>query len=156
SLTDCTVTGNTAADTGGGLYVNYGTTTLNNVTVSGNHAIARGGLCRNCAEGDLQLICCTFSAGTASAASGGLLAVRDGEISLSNCPLSGNSASEGGGMSVSTFNVTLTNCTINNNSASTGGGLLNQGGALVLVNTIVVGNGNDNIAGGYTDNGGNL
>ena len=43
TLTNCTVSGNTASTNGGGL-ANYGAATLTNCTVSGNKAVAGGGL----------------------------------------------------------------------------------------------------------------
>ena len=43
ALTDCTVSGNSAGDTGGGLFTDGGTTTLTGCTISGNSAGATGG-----------------------------------------------------------------------------------------------------------------
>ncbi len=88
TLTDCTISGNTAAVADGGALYNRGTVTLTNCTISGNTASNGGAL---------------YNRGTAT---------------LTNCTISGNTASSnlvGGLQNVST--VTLTNCTISGNGA---------------------------------------
>jgi hypothetical protein len=98
TLTQCTLTGNSARD-GGALYVGDGTATLTNCTLSGNTASRNGG---GCWFG-------SFSG------------------SLTSCTLSGNSALQGGGAMI-TGTATLSNCTLSGNSAtSQGGGLFNWG-----------------------------
>ena len=44
TLTNCTISGNTAVYSGGGLETYGGTATLTNCTVSGNSAVAGGGV----------------------------------------------------------------------------------------------------------------
>ena len=44
TLNDCTISGNSTSGGGGGVYVNFGTTTLTNCTISGNSADAGGGV----------------------------------------------------------------------------------------------------------------
>ena len=69
TLTDCTVSGNSAGSSGGGLYNISGTATLTNCTVSGNSAGGNGGGLFN----------------------------DDGTTTLTNCTVSGNSAGDNGG-----------------------------------------------------------
>ena len=69
TLTDCTVSGNSAFNNGGGLIAFYGATTLTNCTVSGNSALNNGG--------------------------GGI--VNEGTATLTNCTISDNSATVNGG-----------------------------------------------------------
>jgi len=100
TLTNSTVSGNSATGSGGGIY-NVGTLSLTNSTVSGN-----------------------------SAASGGGISSRSGTLSLTNSTISGNSAViEGGGMSISPETDPLYNlsavvrfCTIYNNHGTAGFG----------------------------------
>ena len=70
TLTDCTVSGNTARN-GGGLYDRYGTLTLTNCTVSGNYASRYGGGLDN-RLGISTLTGCTVSGNSASLPGGGL------------------------------------------------------------------------------------
>ncbi len=67
TLTDCTLTGNSAGSDGGGVYNGLGTTTLTDCTISGNSAASGGGV--------------DNSAGT---------------VMLTDCTISGNSGSDGG------------------------------------------------------------
>ena len=94
TLTNCTISGNSAAGSGGGLFngYHYGTTTLTNCTVSGNSATGNGG---------------------------GLYNATDGTTTLTNCTVSGNSAVGGGGISnQGTLNVASTNITKNRPTAA--------------------------------------
>jgi MBG domain/Bacterial Ig-like domain (group 3)/Right handed beta helix region len=112
TLTDCTITGN-SADKGGGGIVSYGsptapypTLTMNECTVSDNTA-----------------------GGFAGLGGGGIFTWRGALLSLTDCTITGNSAGtgSGGGAGImsSGYPTTLTNCTISGNtSASYGGGLL--------------------------------
>jgi hypothetical protein len=140
TLTNCTVSGNTA-DTGGGLY-NRGSTTLTNCTVSNNST--KGGGCGGLFNrGTASLTNCTISGNAASGGHGGGL-YNGGTASLTNCTISGNSTSSnlplgtGGGLA-NEWSLTLTACTVSGNSAKYGGGLANDGTA-TLTDTIVAGN----------------
>jgi predicted outer membrane repeat protein len=123
TLSNCTVSGNSATN-GGGLY-NRGTATLTNCTVSGNSATRSGGGYGGFGGG-------VFSYGTAT---------------LSNCTVSGNSATNGGGGLYTNGTARLTNCAVSGNSATTGGGLYNYGTA-TLTNCTVSGNSATNSGGG--------
>jgi len=66
-LNNCTISGNTSGDSGGGI-ANNGLIALTNCTVSGNHAVAGGGLDNYC--GTLNLWCCTVASNSASTCGG--------------------------------------------------------------------------------------
>ncbi|MBG1266917.1 DUF4347 domain-containing protein [Nostoc sp. WHI] len=124
---------------GGGIY-NSGTVNLTNSTVSGSTAQSGGGI------------------------------FNSGIFNLSNSTISGNQAySDGGGISNS-GTLTLTNSTITNNTAEVynnstdGGGIFNSSDGTVIVgNTIIAGNFDDDpntfgpdVFGNFTDIGNNL
>ncbi len=125
TLTDCSVSGNSAVN-GGGLYTgDYGSTTLYDCTVRGNSATENGGGLDNY-SGTTMLNNCTIS-GNSAAGDGGGISNFFGRTTLTNCGFSGDLASENGGGLYSTGgNNTLTDCTFSGDSASeNGGGLEN-------------------------------
>jgi parallel beta-helix repeat protein len=167
TLTNCTVSGNSASNRGGGLYTPSsasGTTTLINCTVSNNSARGSGGglgmrsqdmavNLTNCTVsgnssgfngGGMQLFGtptltnCTVSGNTAAADGGGLSV--DGSATLTNCTISSNSASVGGGVYSSFGSLAMRDCTVSGNSASVGGGVANDFGSLAMRNCTVSGN----------------
>ncbi|MGI8494556.1 MAG: choice-of-anchor Q domain-containing protein [Pyrinomonadaceae bacterium] len=115
TLTNSTVSGNTASN-GGGIYNLNGKTTLTNSTVSGNTATAGGGIYHG--SGTMTLTNSTVSGNSASF-NGGIL--NNDRLNLTSVTVTQNK-------STSTF---CTNCT---------GGIGNAGGAANLNNTIVAGN----------------
>ena len=91
TLTNCTISGNSASiDLGGGLW-NGGTATLVDCTINGNSAGEGGGLSN---DGTATLTDCTLSGNTAKF--GGGLETK-GAATITDCTISGNSASENGG-----------------------------------------------------------
>jgi len=131
TVTNSTISGNDAPSASGGIYNDGGTMTIINSTISGNSGIA-----------------------------GGLTSGPGGSLTVMGTTISGNSGnSAGGGLHVYNASATITNSTISGNTSNVaGGGIDNAGGAVNLSNTIVSGNtapSNADIAGGYTDNGGN-
>jgi hypothetical protein len=111
TLYNCTLTGNSASNDygygygGGACY-----STLSNCTLTGNSATYGGG-----AQGG-TLNNCTLT-GNSAACGGGA-----SWCTLNNCILSGNSAYYGGGAFGGPFESTLNNCTLTGNSAEYGGG----------------------------------
>jgi hypothetical protein len=155
TLTNCTVSGNSFFEAGGGLF-NYGTAsalTLINCTVSGNYARRGGGLYNH--GGNVTLTNCTVSGNYADY--GGGLENLFGNVTLTNCTVSGNSANDPHGSGGGLFNdgtATLTNCTVSGNSARSGGGLFNYYGTATLTNCTVSGNSAAGIGGGVKSFGG--
>lgn len=138
TLNNSTISGNTAASRGGGIY-NYfrGILTLNNSTVSGNHANNGGGID---STGTLSLNNSTVSGNHANSG-GGIDNGGGGLLTLNNSTVSGNTANFRGGGIDSTGTLTLSNSTISGNTAaSRGGGIYNEFRTLTLTNSTVSGN----------------
>ena len=150
-FTDCNVSGNTAADSGGDVYVfgmggamsNGGAAYFTDCTLSGNSAGWMGGGVLNGSAGKLTLTDCTLSSNS-SPNGGGVL--NSGTADLTDCTISGNSGYYGGG-GVASFGGTmsLTNCTLTDNSQTGyggggGGGVLSNSGTTNLTDCTVSGN----------------
>jgi hypothetical protein len=136
SISGMTITGGNAdADYGygGGLLI-YGATTLTNCTVSGNSAFSGGGLATGSFSDPgtiLTLINCTVSGNHVELLAGGLANVG-GVATLTNCTVMGNSAAFFGGGGLWSFEGTntLTGCTITGNTGPVGGGLFIDFGSM--------------------------
>ena len=101
--------------------------------------------------GNLTLTDCTVS-GNAGGLGGAIYNIS-GTVALTNCTVSGNSARlDGGGIcSEENGTVTLTNCTVSGNSAGNGGGLAILSGTMKLTNCTLSGNSATALGGGlYT------
>ena len=165
TLTDCTVSGNSASGNGGGLYDFIGMTTLINDSFSGNSASVSGGGMFDF-FGTSTLTSSTFS-GNSSSVDGGGLYGNASTATLTNCTVTGNYASvnggglynywgssylyygtlsgnsagnKGGGAETLGGTTTLTNVSVSGNSAGTGGGLYNSNGTTTLSNVLVSAN----------------
>jgi len=114
SISGLTISGGKTTGNGGGLYNNGGTATLTNCTVSGNSASNGGGLW-SC--GTAMLTNCTVSGNSASGYFGGGL-YNHGTATLTNCTVSGNSAGFVGGLynSFGSSRTTLTNTIVAGNT----------------------------------------
>jgi predicted outer membrane repeat protein len=113
TLTNNSLSGNTAGSRGGGIYTIGGTNTLTNNSLSGNSA------------GDV----------------GGGAFIQAGTNTLTNNSLSGNTADYGGGIYTFDGTITLTNNSLSGNSAgSRGGGIYTDGDTYTLTNNIIWGN----------------
>ncbi len=93
TLTDCTISGNSAGTAGGGL-ANSGTATLTNCTVSGNTSTDNGGGLVNLSAANLTVIDGTVSGNTAKNLGGGGI-FNAGAAKLTNTINAGNNASPG-------------------------------------------------------------
>jgi hypothetical protein len=122
-LTGCTFTDNTAGGFGGGISNILGKITLQDCTFSNNHAPNEGGGGVD-NFGTATLTNCTFDGNTAMMGGG----VWDSDTAtLNGCTFTSNSASSSGGGIDVDFMAALVNCTFSGNSAESGGGVFNGG-----------------------------
>ena len=143
TLTNCMVSGNTAADSGGG--VDARTTILTGCTVSGN--IARGGNGGGGVRAFEATLTDSTVRGNASNSNGGGIIAED--VTLTNCTVSGNSTREFGG-GIRCGEAILSGCTISGNSGLGGGGIHAE--AVTLTNCMVSGNTTGGFGGGISAN----
>ncbi|MGI8425866.1 MAG: choice-of-anchor Q domain-containing protein [Actinomycetota bacterium] len=163
-ISDVTIqNGNASTGSGGGIFNENrpgGSLTLTNVTVTSNSATFGGGI-MNFGGATTTLLNTTVDSNSADFG-GGIYTRDSGPLRLINSTVSGNSASCGGG-GIDTFffaTASLTNSTVSDNSAACeGGGILRESnsGEVVLTTSIIANNpsGND-CAGGVTSDGHNL
>jgi CSLREA domain-containing protein len=136
TVTNSTLSGNSAGE-GGGIS-NLGTLTVTNSTLSGNSAngYAGGGIFN---FGTLTMANSTLS-GNAAGIGGGVL--NFGPLTVSNSTLSGNSgAMFGGGVANYLGPLTVSNSTLSGNSATFGGGIYSQSNATTTVTGTIVASG---------------
>ncbi len=143
TLTNCTITGNSARNGGGVRCSRQSSPTLTNCTISGN--TAEGGWGENGGGGGIRcyngsnptLIGCTISGNSADGGGGGVRC-HGSSPTLTNCTITGNSAHNGGGVRCSgQSSPTLTNCTISGNRARWSGGVLSKDSSPTLTNCIL-------------------
>jgi Concanavalin A-like lectin/glucanases superfamily/Right handed beta helix region len=149
SLTQCTLTGNSATGGGGALSNHGGNLTLDGCTLDGNTAIGDGGAIYQNA-GQLIVTRCTFTGNTADF--GGAISGH-GSQSITHCTLTGNSAGYGNAV-FNTGTLTLTGCTFAGNHTGFGGAACNTG-VLSLTHCTLAGNSTGG-CGGALFNEGNL
>ena len=153
-VSDCTVSGNSAA-LGGGIFNLNGALIVNNCTISGNVAAFSGGGIDNSASdaaATLTITNSTISDNSATANDGGgILSGAAGttlsvaSLTVNNSTLSGNSATGNGGAIANTADAppnnaraTITNSTISDNSATgNGGGIYNALAEFQIGDTIL-------------------
>ncbi len=90
--------------------------------------------------------------------SGGALHIQQSSVSLYDCSLQGNSAVHaGGGVSLDSSDAVLNQCVVRDNAAGASGGgvFINSASSAALANTTVCFNIEDQIAGVWSDEGGN-
>jgi MBG domain (YGX type)/YDG domain len=128
TLSDCTISGNTAPGNSGGGLFSSGTATLINCVVSGNNAAYGGGLENK--TGSMTLTGCTVSSngnGNLSGGTSGGGIYNLATLSLNDCTITGNTGYVGGGLNNgSGGTANLTGCTLSANSAKYNGGLGNS------------------------------
>ena len=157
TLTDVTVSSNSASS-GGGITNVQGSMTLTNVTVSSNTAANSGGGGILNVHGVMTLTNVTVSDNSdttfAGAGTGGGGITNVGAMELTNVTVSGNSTIGFGGGIVNGSSLaiggvmTLTNVTVSGNTARVdGGGIFNGNGAVTLYNSIIANSTPDNCAG---------
>jgi hypothetical protein len=144
TLSNCTVSGNLAGAHGGGICCWFGSSpTIVNCTISGNSANAGGGVCCEYGSGP-TLNGCTISGNSAHLRGGGVLADYADTLALVDCTLTGNAAQRGGGVWDYGSSLSVMGCRFLSNAASyeweAGGGICNDYGSLTLGNCEFSGN----------------
>jgi hypothetical protein len=128
TITDSTITGNTAPSNGGGV-ANGGTATITNSTISGNTAGAGGGLY----GGIATVTDSTVTGNTAQGGGGGGIYAQYGTITISDSTISGNMATNGagGGIYGDIYgDAIVTDSTISGNTATGASDFGSGGGGL--------------------------
>ena len=154
-----------AADTGGAIYSSE-TLTLTNCVFFSNTAASSGGGVYVGTKGKVTVASCRFIDNTSGNEGGGLAVNAEGAIAVTRSIASGNVAGGGGGgfylygAGTKASTIKVDGCTILNNSAtgaSKGGGLIidfnDESGKVSLVNTIISGNSGAKGGGLYLDGG---
>ena len=145
TVTDSTISGNSATNYGGGIY-NDGTTTVTDSTVSGNTATDGSGIFN--AVGTITVTDSTISGNAAtgnSATDGGGGIANAGTATVSDSTISGNSATGnsttgGGGGIYNNGMTTVTGSTISGNSGTEGGGIYSSTGTVTVNDSTILGN----------------
>jgi Vibrio cholerae sialidase, lectin insertion/Chlamydia polymorphic membrane protein (Chlamydia_PMP) repeat len=136
TVTNCTISGNFANDSGGGGIYNGGILTVINTTFSGNDAGAGGGIYNG--GGTVTVSNSTFSGNSGENGYGGAIYNGYGILTVVNTTFSGNSTyANGGGIYNDSGTVAVVNSTVIGNSSSdeSGGGICNYGGAVTVSNS---------------------
>ncbi len=164
TIVGCTISGNGAAWNGGGIYSHWSDLTVTDSTITGNTARFAGGI--RLLYGHHAVTDCIITGNSASMSGGGMSIDQVREAVVLNCRISGNTASEWGG-GVLMYNqspydgiVTLVNCEITGNNV-TGVGTNGGGGGIrtyamdnaTIVNCTIAGN---TVAGSGSDGGGGI
>ncbi len=141
SLNGLTVAGGSASNGGGIRIIDYASVSLSNSTVSGNTANTNGGGILALSSALVSLSNSTVSGNIATNGNGGGIALYGASVSLDNSTVSGNSADIGGGISAkSSSSVSLSNSTVSGNSAVNGGGIYAEYFTAVSLSNSVIAN----------------
>jgi hypothetical protein len=139
SLTNTTVSGNSAPVAGGGIE-NFGQLRVSNSRISNNVTQGLGGgiESHNGGAGTATVTLSNSSVNNNTAFTGGGL-FNNSLLTLTGSPISYNAAGEGGGLENSfRGTATLTNCPVSRNTASVdGGGVVNDRGTLTMTDSPV-------------------
>ncbi len=118
TVTNCTFSGNSVSNRGGGMSNEQGSSpTVTNCTFIGNSAGGFGGGMYNTCVSHPTVTNCRFSGNSVGQGGGGILNFEGSSPTVTNCTISGNMAKGGGAMqNFFASNPTVTNCIIWNNS----------------------------------------
>ena len=142
TISYCTITGN-SADGGGGIGIEWDShPTISRCSISGNSAIYCGGgiICKF--NSSMSLSYSTINGNSGDLGGGGIYCFEYCYPNIRYSTICGNSATgEGGGISGWSYSgLIISNCTISRNSGADGGAIYFNRSALIIVNSIVVGN----------------
>ncbi len=156
---DLTIT-NGAETSGGGLRQIFGQTTLQNVTVSNNSAVALGGGIQ-LEIGVMHILSSTLQENSANSSNaptfggGGLYTWRAGVFIHNSLVYSNTAMRNGGGIHSDNGSLTLNNTQVLSNTAigsSTGGGIFSDEGNVIVENSSLIAYNQSNFGGGlYVD-----
>ncbi|MEO2048654.1 MAG: choice-of-anchor Q domain-containing protein [Pirellulales bacterium] len=124
TLTETTITGNSASDSGGAIYsrTDDGSTTIISSTISDNSATLAGGGILSFTENDGTMIIRNTTISGNSARLGGGWNVTGGSSTISHSTVTANTASEyGGGIHINTGTTTIGHTLVSGNTATLGG-----------------------------------
>ena len=139
TVTSCNISGNTANQTGGGIYssssviaeksdffnniggviYSLSEVVICNCTISGNTGGTHGGAVSS--SSSVTATNCNITGNTANSFGGAIFSSSSVTV---NCNISGNIVNQCGGAIYSSFSVTTTNCSISENSANQHGGAI--------------------------------
>ena len=154
TVTNNTLSDNSAGDYGGGIY-SFGTLTVTNSTLAGNSVhtqySAGGGIY---SSGTLTVTGSTFSDNLVNGTHGlgGGIVNSSGTLTVTDCAFSGNSADNRAGGICNSGTLTITRSTFSGNSAVSGGGISNSGTA-TITNSIFSSNSASGNGGGSFNSG---
>ncbi|MDR1383141.1 MAG: hypothetical protein LBJ67_04735 [Planctomycetaceae bacterium] len=132
SLYDCTISKNSADESGGGGIVSSGITAISNCIISNNFGLNFGSGIFS--DGEL-----TISSSEVSNNIGSSGIFSNGKLVIINSKITGNWGEIGGGI-YSKGVLKLSGCVVSGNSAIIGGGIANDEGYLLITNTTIAGN----------------
>ena len=142
SLTNVSITGNSAAQFGGGLWLDGGRAIIRNSQFSGNTGAEGGGGIAASVGTSLTIEGGQFATNKTTgvfAEGGGIRST--GTLTMTNTLLERNSASRGGALFVSDGTATLSQSELRANWAAYGGGIRQAGGTLRVTDVTLEGNG---------------
>ncbi|HBU02459.1 MAG TPA: hypothetical protein DEB20_08005 [Acidimicrobiaceae bacterium] len=123
ALSNVEISGNSAGDNGGGLYLYQGSLTIIDSTISNNVAETGTGGGIAFEDGPFTIVSSTISGNTAGDSGGGIW-IDDSLATISDSTISGNvSGDDGGAIYLYETLMTISNSTLSGNSAATGGAL---------------------------------
>jgi hypothetical protein len=163
TLTNCSITGNTATHAAAGYILNFSRPVIfNNCYIGNNYAIGGNGVMTNGGglniQGNDTFNYCIFANDVAAQGKGGAIFNNPNSTNytttLNHCTISGCKATCGGAIYNDTGNLDVFNSTISGNSATTGngGGIYNRASLLLLTSTLA-GNSAMGKGGGIYENG---
>ena len=147
SISNCAISGN-SADSGGGIYCEFSNPSISNCAISGNTTDgSSGGIC--CYFSSPSISICVISGNTTDGSGGGIGCYSSpSSPSISNCAIRGNSAEYGGGIWCNSSSPSISNCTISGNSANIAGGIYCFYNSNASISSCTISGNTANIVGG--------